>query len=257
MYFLVLPSDEINQEAVMSIMTDPSHVEDDVEFTEEQHDIWRILYTTQSPKIRQYACREYLEGSENLQLPEDHIPSVQWLNERITPRTGWRTVRTKVRYSDAVQWYQHFARKEFLITDYVRSRGELMFTPEPDMFHDVFGHLPYFTLPRYVEIQELFAPAFHKARTDDQRENIKRLAWFSTEFGLIRENGEPKVFGTGLISSSAEMEHVLAGNTPLMEFKVETIVNFDKAIWSFNNQLFVFESLESLKQELKRYFDAI
>ncbi len=241
----------------MSVSADESRVEADVEFTEEQHGIWRDLYARQADKIKQYACSEYLEGSDNLQLPPDRIPSVQWLNERITPRTGWKTVRTKVRYSDAVQWYQHFARHEFLITDYVRSREELEFTPEPDMFHDVYGHLPYFTLPYYVEIQEMFAPAFHKATTDEQRENIKRLAWFSTEFGLIRQNGELKVFGTGLISSSAEMEHVLAGKTPLMDFKVETIVNFDKAIWSFNNQLFVFDSLQSLKQELARYFDSL
>lgn len=241
----------------MESSIDTSRVEDDVEFTEEQHDIWRSLYAVQAPKVKRYACSEYLEGSENLSLPADRIPSVQWLNERITPRTGWKTVRTKVRYSDAVQWYKHFARKEFLVTDYVRSREELEFTPEPDMFHDVYGHLPYFTLPRYVEIQEMFAPAFHKATTDEQRENIKRLAWFSTEFGLIRQAGELKIFGTGLISSSAEMEHVLAGNTPLMDFKVETIVNFDKAIWSFNNQLFVFDSLAALKQELAHYFDTL
>ncbi len=243
----------------MSLPSDQSVLdpEKDVEFTEEQHDIWKALYARQAPQIQKYACREYLEGSENMKLPADHIPSVQWLNERITPRTGWSTLRTTVRYSDAVQWYSHFAKKEFLITDYVRSREELDFTPEPDMFHDVYGHLPYFTLPRYAEIQEMFAPAFHKCKTDDQRENIKRLAWFSTEFGLIRQDGELKVFGTGLISSKAEMEHVLAGNTPLLPFKYETIIGFEKAIWSFNEQLFVFNSLAELKAELARYFNTL
>jgi phenylalanine-4-hydroxylase len=243
----------------MSLPSDQTIIspETDVEFTEEQHEIWKALFARQAPQVQKYACREYLEGSQNLQLPPDSIPSVQWLNERITPGTGWRTLRTKVRYSDAVQWYAHFAVKEFLITNYVRSRDELDFTPEPDMFHDVYGHLPYFTLPRYVEIQEMFAPAFHKAATDEQRENIKRLAWFSTEFGLIRENGELKLFGTGLISSKGEMEHVLAGNTPLKPFKAETIVNFEKAIWSYNDQLFVLDSLNSLKQELASYFDTL
>ena len=241
-----LPSDQT--------IVDP---ETDVDFTEEQHDIWKALFARQANQVQKYACREYLEGSENLKLPSDGIPSVQWLNERITPLTGWKTLRTRVRYSDAVQWYSHFAKKEFLITDYVRSREELDFTPEPDMFHDVYGHLPYFTLPKYVEIQELFAPAFHKSQTDEQRENIKRLAWFSTEFGLIRQNGELKIFGTGLISSKGEMEHVLGGNTPLMPFKVDTIINFDKAIWSYNEQLFVFNSLDELKIELSRYFDTI
>jgi len=125
------------------------------------------------------------------------------------------------------------------------------------MFHDVYGHLPYFTLPRYVEIQEMFAPAFHKSQTDEERENIKRLAWFSTEFGLIQQKGELKIFGTGLISSKGEMEYVLSGNTPVLTFKVSTIINFDKAIWSYNDQLFVFDSLDTLKQELAGYFATI
>ncbi len=241
----------------MTVSADQSILDTDVVFTPEQHDIWKELFKRQAPQVEKYACREYLEGSENLKLPPDRIPSVQWLNERLEPRTGWRTLRTKVRYSDAVQWYTHFARKEFLITDYVRSREELDFTPEPDMFHDVYGHLPYFSLPKYVEIQEMFAPAFFKAKTDEQRENIKRLAWFSTEFGLIREDGDLKVFGTGLMSSKGEMEHVLAGNTPLQPFKVDTIVNFEKAIWSYNEQLFVFDSLDELKKELARYFDTL
>jgi phenylalanine-4-hydroxylase len=243
----------------MGLQSDQTVVdpEADVEFSEEQHEIWKALYARQADQVKQYACREYLEGSENLKLPSDRIPSIKWLNERITPLTGWKTLRTRVRYSDAVQWYSHFAKKEFLVTNYVRSMEELDFTPEPDMFHDVFGHLPYFTLPKYVEIQELFAPAFQKAKTDEQRENIKRLAWFSTEFGLIRQDGELKVFGTGLISSKGEMEHVLGGNTPLLPFKVETIVNFDKAIWSYNDQLFAFDSLEELKIELCSYFNTI
>ena len=125
------------------------------------------------------------------------------------------------------------------------------------MFHDVYGHLPYFTLPRYVEIQEMFAPAFHKSQTDEERENIKRLAWFSTEFGLIQQKGELKIFGTGLISSKGEMEYVLSGNTPVLPFKVSTIINFDMAIWSYNDQLFVLDSLDTLKQELAGYFATI
>lgn len=243
----------------MSLPTDQTVLdpESDVDFSEEQLDIWKNLYAGQVGVIQKYACKEYLEGSENLKFPEDRIPTIQWLNGQITPLTGWKTLRTTVRYSDAVQWYSHFAKKEFLVTNYVRSRDELDFTPEPDMFHDVFGHLPYFTLPEYVEIQELFAPAFQRSQTDEQRENIKRLAWFSTEFGMIRQNGELKIFGTGLISSKGEMEHVLAGKTPLLPFKVETIINFDKAIWNFNETLFVFDSLETLKQELVGYFNTI
>jgi phenylalanine-4-hydroxylase len=227
-----------------------------MEFTNDQLQVWSTLYQRQLPRVKKFACREYLDGFEILGLPADRIPGVDFLNERITPSTGWRTVRTNIRYSDAVPWYRHFARKEFLVTDYIRDWSELDFTPEPDMFHDIFGHLPFMVLPAYTELQELFAPAFLRVDAE-QRENIKRLAWFSTEFGLIREDGEVKIFGAGLISSSGEMEHVLAGNVPLLPFKAETIIGFDKAIWSYNHQLFIFESLEELKYELRRYFDSV
>jgi phenylalanine-4-hydroxylase len=219
----------------------------------EQDKIWQALYERQMPRVEQYACQEYLDGFAILDLPANRVPDLDYLNQKITPRTGWRTVRTRVRYSDAIPWYQHFARKEFLVTDYMRDWSELDFTPEPDMFHDIFGHLPFMVLPAYTELQELFAPAF-QAANPEQRENIKRLAWFSTEFGLIKENGAIKVFGTGLISSAGEMENVLSGKVPLLPFDVATILNFDKAIWSFNQQLFVFDSLEGVKADLRQYF---
>jgi phenylalanine-4-hydroxylase len=206
--------------------------------------------------VQRYACREYLEGLEILDLPADHIPSLEALNGKITPRTGWQVERTPVRYSDAAPWYQAFARRRFLVTDYMRNWNELDFTPEPDMFHDIFGHLPFMTLPRYTELQDLFAPAFHRA-SPDQREDVKRLAWFSTEFGLIRENGDMRIFGAGLISSSGEMENVLLGSVPILPFTLENVLQHDKAIYSFNSALFVFDSIEALKAELARYFDSI
>src|SRR5512143_1078212 len=97
-------------EEPMAISADQTIIDPDtdVEFSNEQHDIWRTLFERQAPQVEKYACREYLLGSKNLGLPRDRIPSVPWLNARITPRTGWKTVRTRVRYSDAIQWYNHF-----------------------------------------------------------------------------------------------------------------------------------------------------
>lgn len=229
---------------------------DDVVFSPEQHRIWAWLYRNQLPNVQKHACRQYLQGFESLALPADRIPSLAELNEQITPRTGWRCKRTSVRYSDAVPWYYHFEQKIFLITDFLRSWEERVFTPEPDMFHDIFGHLPFLTLPAYAALEEMFAPAFLRA-TDEQRQNIKRLAWFSTEFGLIREEGELKVFGAGLLSSSAETGHVMSGKTPLKPFTIENVILRDKAIFDFNETLFVFDSVPALKKELARYFDPI
>ncbi|MBI3158251.1 MAG: amino acid hydroxylase [Chloroflexi bacterium] len=225
-------------------------------FAPELHEVWAALYARQLPNVQRYACRAYQEGLDVLGLPADRIPTLAELNARITPPTGWRAVRTTVRYSDAVPWYHHFARRQFLITDYMRSWEELDFTPEPDMFHDIFGHLPFMALPDYTALQEMFAPAFLRA-DDARREDIKRLAWFSTEFGLIREDGEIKVFGAGLISSFGEIHNVVSGGVPLLPFTLENVLRHDKAIYSFNSTLFVIESLDALKAELARYFDAV
>ncbi len=225
-------------------------------FTAEQQKTWQALYEKLLPRIRRHACREYLEGFEKLGLRADEIPEIEFLNAAIAPVTGWRTVRTSVRYSDATDWYREFSRKHFLVTDYIRSWEELDFTPEPDMFHDIFGHLPFMTLPEYAELEEMFAPAFLRA-DEQQREHIKRLAWYSTEFGLIREDGETKLFGAGLISSAAECDRVVAGQVPIRPFKVEDIIQHEKSVWDFNSQLFVAESLDDYKQELVRYFDAV
>lgn len=228
----------------------------DLTFNEEQHAVWRDLYARQLPNVQKFACRAYLEGFDLLGLPQERVPQLNELNAAITPRTGWRTARTVVRYSDAVPWYHHFAKRQFLITDYLRGRHEMDFTPEPDMFHDIFGHLPFMTLPEYTALQDLFAPAFLRA-TPEQRENIKRLAWFSTEFGLIRENGELKIFGAGLISSFGEIQHVMAGYTPIKPFTIENVIGNEKAIYTFNEVLFVFDSIEALKAELGRYFETL
>lgn len=225
-------------------------------FSDEQHRVWTTLVARQLPKVQRHACEAYLEGAELLALSRNRVPTLASLNRVITPRTGWKVLRTSVRYTDAVPWYRAFAGRRFLVTNYIRAPDELDFTPEPDMFHDIFGHLPFMALPRYAALQEMFAPAFQGANAE-HREHIKRLAWYSTEFGLIQERGRIKVFGAGLISSSGEMEHALSGTVSLRPFSVENVLSHPKSVWSYNETLFVIESLEALKHELASYFDSI
>ena len=226
------------------------------EFTEAQHRTWRKLYDKLEPRIREHACREYLEGFDQLALPKDEIPSIEFLNEKITPATGWQTVRTSVRYSDAEAWYKEFNQKHFLVTDYIREETELDFTPLPDMFHDIFGHLPFLMIPAYTEFEEMFAPAFLKAN-EEQRENIKRLAWYSAEFGMVREKGELKVFGAGLLSSAGEIDKVMNEGTPMEPFTVEKVIAIPKSVLEFNSVLFVADDLDAYTRELKTYLDSI
>ncbi|MFQ5948730.1 MAG: hypothetical protein ACE5KX_07715 [Acidimicrobiia bacterium] len=228
-----------------------------MEFTPEQHKTWAELYRRQLPLAEAHACREYLEGFELLGLPAEAIPSLEHLNSRITPATGWTVVPTSVGYSDAVEWYDQFSNKRFLISDYMRSWDELDWAPEPDLFHDIFGHLPFMMLPGYAELQEMFAPAFLATEDEEERENIKCLAWFSLEFGVVRESGGHKIFGAGLLSDGDEMLDVIDGGVPLHEFTVENVILRDKTADRKNRELFVFDSMQAVKAELARYFDPI
>jgi len=178
-------------------------------FSDDQHAIWADLFAgIHRPYLLEHLCHEFIHGLENLQLDPLRIPTVAHINERIQPRSGWRIERTAVRYTVADDWYKKFSQRIFLITDYLRTRDQMEFTPEPDMFHDIFGHLPYLTQVFYARIEDKFAPAYMKA-TQEEREVIKRLAWYSTEFGLVVEDNRFKVFGAGTISGRAELANTI------------------------------------------------
>jgi len=230
---------------------------EDIDFTPEQNKTWAELYRRQVPRVQEHASVHYLSGFEKLELPAEHIPTLIELNAKITPASGWEVVRTDVRYTSSDDWYRYFERHEFLITNYMRSWEELDWTPEPDMFHDIFGHLPFWMNRYYAEIQEMFAPAYLAAASDEEKENIKRLAWYSTEFGIIREGGKMKVFGTGLMSGGEEFLNAAEGRMTYHDFSIENVIGHDKVLYEQHKDLYVIESLDQLTAELVKYFDPI
>ncbi|OFW64786.1 MAG: hypothetical protein A2135_05510 [Actinobacteria bacterium RBG_16_67_15] len=230
---------------------------EDIDFTPEQNKTWAELYRRQVPRVREHASVHYLSGFEKLELPAEHIPALIDLNTKITPASGWKVVRTDVRYTSSDDWYRYFERHEFLITNYMRSWEELDWTPEPDMFHDIFGHLPFWMNHYYAEVQEMFAPAYLAAASDEEKENIKRLAWYSTEFGMIREGGKMKVFGTGLMSGGEEFLNAAEGRMTYHDFSIENVIGHDKVLYEQHKDLYVIESLDQLTAELAKYFDPI
>jgi phenylalanine-4-hydroxylase len=221
----------------------------EIDFSSEQHAIWADLFTgVNQPYLMEHICQEYKDGLALLDLDPYQIPTVAHLNDHISPRTGWRIERTVVRYTPADEWYQKFAQRIFLITDYLRTRDQMEFTPEPDMFHDIFGHLPYLTMDFYARIEDKFAPAYLKS-TQEEREVIKRLAWYSTEFGLVMEDNRFKIFGAGIISGRAELANAI------MEFyrlSRDTVIDFTGNVFEQLNEHFL-----SRKDDLYRVIDGV
>lgn len=221
----------------------------EIAFSDEQHAIWADLFAgIHQSYLMEHLCQEFLNGLELLELDPLHIPTVAHLNKQITPRTGWKIERTVVRYTLADDWYKKFAQRIFLITDYLRTRDQMEFTPEPDMFHDIFGHLPYLTMEFYAHIEDKFAPAYMKA-TEDEREVIKRLAWYSTEFGIVLQDNRFKVFGAGIISGRAEFANTI------MEFyrlSRDNVLNYTGNVFEQLDEQF-----QSHKQDLHRIIDGV
>jgi phenylalanine-4-hydroxylase len=208
----------------------------ELSFSDEQHAIWADLFAgIHQPYLTEHICNEWKTGMELLQLDPRRIPTVKHLIEQITPRSGWHIERTVVRYTMADDWYKKFAQRVFLITDYLRTRDQMEFTPEPDMFHDIFGHLPFLTQEFYARIEDKFAPAYLKA-TQEEREVIKRLAWYSTEFGLVVQDNRFKVFGAGIISGRKELTRTI------MEFYrlgCDNVIDFTRDVYAQLHQHFL------------------
>ena len=214
----------------------------EISFSDDQHAIWADLFAgIQRPYLQEHLSQSYIDGMALLQLDPQRIPTVAYLNERIQPRTGWRIQRTAVRYTLADDWYKKFAQRIFLITDYLRSRRELEFTPEPDMFHDIVGHLPYLTQSFYARIEDRFAPAYLKA-SEAEKEVIKRLAWYTTEFGIVVEAGRFKIFGAGTISGRSElantiMEFYRLGRDNVIDYRADIFAQLQEQYLSHKSDL--------------------
>ena len=221
----------------------------EITFSDEQHAIWADLFAgVYKSYLTEHICKEWRTGMGLLELDPKHIPTLKHLVDHITPRTGWRIERTVVRYTLADDWYKKFAQRIFLITDYLRTRDQMEFTPEPDMFHDIFGHLPFLTQEFYARIEDKFAPAYLKA-TQEEREVIKRLAWYSTEFGLVVQDNRFTVFGAGIISGRKELTRTI------MEFYRlgrDNVIDYTRDIYGQLEQQFL-----EKKKDLFRIIDGV
>ncbi len=221
--------------------------------TQQQNSIWKTLFKKQLPNIEKFACKEYLDGLKKIEFTPDSIPTVRELNKKITPSTGWRIEHTIIRYLSASQWITLIGKDVFPITTYLRSMEELDFTPEPDMFHDILGHLPFLLHNDTLRLTNLFASTMANIKKEDIHK-IANLWWFTIEFGLINEGDTIKAFGAGLMSSFGEIQHALDAKTLKKPFSIRAAIQEDPAVYSFHNGYFVINSVNQLIEELNDYF---
>lgn len=214
-------------------------------YTEEDHRVWAALYARQLPLMAERASRFFLDGFPRLQLDPERLPDPAAVSERLHGLSGWTLGDAQNAYLGPTEWFEHIAERRFPVTNYIRKMDELEFTPLPDLFHEYFGHLAFFTDRRFGEIAQAFGPLYLAANERQQLE-ISRLWWYTTEFGLISEGGQLKAFGAGLLSSPGELKKAFAPETPRVPFDIRRAAEQQSAVYEMHSVYFYFESLEQI-----------
>ncbi|MFI9406618.1 phenylalanine 4-monooxygenase [Nocardia sp. NPDC052316] len=176
-----------------------------IAYTDEEQQVWRIASAELARKHQTYACTEVLAASARLALPTDHIPQLDEVSAALVPLSGFR-------YAPAAglvplrQFFGSFADRTFHSTQYIRHHSAPLYTPEPDAIHEIIGHANQIASPRFAAIYEAVGAAVGRLETEPALKFLANVFWFSMEFGVVREEGEVRCYGAGLLSSYGEIE---------------------------------------------------
>jgi len=215
-------------------------------YTAEQHAVWRALYERQIAQLRTHAVSEVLQGLERLGAVADAIPRFEAVNERLAAATGWRIVAVPGLIPDEA-FYALLAARRFPVTVWMRSRAQLDYLVEPDLFHDFFGHVPLLTLPVFARFMQAYGAAGPKAIAHQAVALLARLYWYTVEFGLIRTESGLKAYGAGILSSHTETEYSLASREPRrLPFELARVMRTAYRIDTLQRTYFVIDSFEQL-----------
>ncbi|MGA0027276.1 MAG: phenylalanine 4-monooxygenase, partial [Steroidobacteraceae bacterium] len=168
-------------------------------YTAEEHRIWDELYERQMKLVAGRACGEFLHGLDRLDLHRGGVPDFDQLSEELRGLTGWTVVPVPMLIPDHV-FYYHLANRRFPAGNFIRTREQLAYIQEPDVFHDVFGHVPLLTDPVFADYMEAYGRAGWKALKYNRLKALSALYWYTVEFGLIIEAGQLRIYGAGILS---------------------------------------------------------
>jgi phenylalanine-4-hydroxylase len=214
-------------------------------YTPEQHAIWRELVERRLPQLEQHASAVYLDGFQKIGLKPEALPNLTDVSRRLEPLTGWNSTPVSG-FLPADAFFEMLSARKFPTTTWIRSRDSMEYTPEPDIFHDVFGHVPMHAHPVFADFLEHYGKICAALTDPAALERMGRLFWFTVEFGVIREQGEIKVYGSGLISSHGECTHVVNGDPEIRDFKLDDVLETPVNVSVMQPVLYAIESYDQI-----------
>ncbi len=220
-------------------------------YTDVEQETWALLYKKQKELLPGRACQEFLDGLDRIHLSENHIPALASIDQKLFSCTEWNIVRVDGLVAEK-EFFAYLADRQFPSTDFIRKREDLAYTPAPDMFHDLFGHISMITNKDFADFFQAIGKAAALAN-ENQMKELQRLYWFTVEFGLIFNNGEKRIYGSGILSSPGEAVHCLGEKVKVYPFDTAKVIKQEYDIWHMQDELFIIESFEQLKNEFLTY----
>ncbi|MHB8296576.1 MAG: phenylalanine 4-monooxygenase [Acidimicrobiales bacterium] len=203
------PAYRERRDAIASLSVDyrPGQAVPTVDYTDREHEIWVTVSAELAPRHERFACEELMAAAEPLALPSDHVPQLSEVTERLAPLSGFKYLPV-AGLAPLRDFYGSFVDQSFHSTQYLRHGSVPLYTPEPDIIHEVIGHASQLASPHFAAIYKMVGEAVQRSATDEALGFLSKVFWFTMEFGVVKRAGELKAYGAGILSSIGEMDQL-------------------------------------------------
>ena len=218
-------------------------------YTPAEHAMWNHLFERQASMLPERAVPEFMAGLEVLRMTRPGIPNFEELSERLMKATGWQVVAVPGLVPEKV-FFEHLANRRFVAGRFIRHAGQIDYLQEPDIFHDVFGHVPLLANPVFADYMQAYGKGGLRAEGLGSLNSLARLYWYTVEFGLIRQGDALKLYGAGIVSSYGESLFALDDPSPhRLGFDLERLMRTRYRIDDYQQTYFVIDSFEDLLRQ--------
>lgn len=239
-----------NQIAQIALSHVPGEAIPAAPYSAEEHDVWQTIWKALGPAHQRHACAEYLNCVRRLDFATDRIPQLGEVSRKVESISGFRLEPVAGLVEPRV-FLESLANGVFLCTQYIRHHSTPLYTPEPDVAHEIIGHAITLASTRFAELNRLFGKAVKRTTDANDLDRLARVYWFTIEFGVLRENGEVKAYGTGLLSSAGELEEMHKAEFRPLDLEVMSRHDYDPT--HYQSVLFCGESFEEMYSRLREF----
>ncbi|MFY9352697.1 MAG: phenylalanine 4-monooxygenase [Sphingobium sp.] len=220
-------------------------------YTAQDHALWDHMFARQAAMLPTRVVPAFMEGLNVLRMSKPGIPDFDELNERLSQATGWQVVAVPGLVPDEI-FFEHLANRRFVAGRFIRTPAQLDYLQEPDIFHDVFGHVPLLAHPVFADYMQAYGEGGLRAARLGMIEALARLYWYTVEFGLIRDGGDLKLYGAGIVSSYSESLFALDDPSPhRIGFDLERVMRSRYRIDDYQQNYFVIDSFDELLKQTR------